>query len=582
MKTKISLGIILVLLSHICPQTLHNTKRSFSFVVLGDRTGGAVQEIFEQFIVKIKELNPDFIISVGDLIEGYTKSEATINQEWDSIFMNLKELKEKFYFTPGNHDIWDSLSYEIYLKRTGLKKSYYNFSFHRAHFIVLDNSRVEEPNNYDPDQIRWLTQVLKSYKKKDLIFCFMHRPFWKDGYLNQTPDTLHKLFVKFGVDYVFSGHDHFYTYLLWDGVRYFQVGPSGSRFKKYRKEEFGAFQNIVRVTVKDSDVKVEVLTADGRELPYDYIILNDINELDKIEKSVKISPFSFKSQESLSVLVNNISSAFVMADFSWENHNPFFKIEPSIGIISLNESLTEVKFYCKLLSESLYPLPKFILNYPYHGHQKSYKVERLLPVKLTHQAIKLVSPISIDGKLDETVYKKYQPIKIFGSSDGSKSQTDNWRVWLMYDKENFYLSCQMDEKELQKISAQITERDEKVYNDDHINFILQPEVGSDTYYQFFINSKGTVLDRRCIMLNSDSKKDAQWNAQILAQGQINNSGWSLEVKLLLKDLEIKEMPLKEWGFNLVRFQKSKNLVSIYSVPFEHNPQTFAILKFSKE
>ncbi|MDW7988425.1 MAG: metallophosphoesterase, partial [candidate division WOR-3 bacterium] len=167
---------------------------SFSFVVLGDRTGGADHVVFEQVVKQIKLINPDFIINIGDLIEGYTSDTQKINQEWDLIFSTLGKLKEKFYFTPGNHDIWDQISSQIYLNRTGYKKPYYAFSAHKCHFVIIDNSQEEKIYEFDSVQLKWLNSTLAKYKRNDIVFCFMHKSFWKDTYINNKPDTLHKLF----------------------------------------------------------------------------------------------------------------------------------------------------------------------------------------------------------------------------------------------------------------------------------------------------------------------------------------------------------------------------------------------------
>lgn len=43
------------------------------FAVIGDLTGGKRAGIFDAAVVALEQLNPDFILSVGDLIEGGTE-----------------------------------------------------------------------------------------------------------------------------------------------------------------------------------------------------------------------------------------------------------------------------------------------------------------------------------------------------------------------------------------------------------------------------------------------------------------------------------------------------------------------------
>ncbi|MBS4015556.1 MAG: metallophosphoesterase [Candidatus Latescibacteria bacterium] len=554
--------------------------QDFTFIVLGDRTGGAEQEIFEQVIASARALNPDFIINVGDLIEGYSQIEETIRNQWDSIFINIGDLKEKFLFTPGNHDIWDSLSKAIYLEQTDYPNTYYNFSLGKNHFVVLDNSLQEKVGAPDSLELAWLQSTLSKYKKADNIICFMHRSFWKQAYTNNAPDTFHKLFVKYGVDYVFSGHDHFYCQQIWDGITYTQVGPSGSRLKVYFKEELGAFQHFVKVNVKNNKVQVKLLRADGTEMPADYVTLDNINEIKSIENAVEITRLEIGTSDSISVIVNNISEIPIATNLAWHSDNDLFKIYPSEESIFIESNRSEsYPFHAVVDNDNIYPLPRMSFDYPYAGGAKKYNLERMIPIKLTAACYQLNKPLKIDGKLDEKIYKTIKPLSVFGSSDGNVTKTDPWQVWFLYDNTNLYITAEMIDYAPNQIMTTITKRDERVYSDDHINIVLQSIPESDMYYQFFINALGVVMDRSCKMQGKDSKRDTKWDSNIITHAIINSSGWTVEIAMPLQDFP--GFNAEVWGFNLVRFQSGKNTVSTYSVPFEHNPKTFAKLRFTK-
>ncbi|HEX3313323.1 MAG TPA: hypothetical protein VHR72_00475, partial [Gemmataceae bacterium] len=45
-------------------------KSEFSFAVVSDRTGGHRANVFSQAIEKLNLMQPQFVVSVGDLIEG--------------------------------------------------------------------------------------------------------------------------------------------------------------------------------------------------------------------------------------------------------------------------------------------------------------------------------------------------------------------------------------------------------------------------------------------------------------------------------------------------------------------------------
>src|SRR6267143_252284 len=79
---------------------------TFRFSILGDRTGGANQKAYEQAWREIDRLHPDFIVNVGDTIEG--GDDATAGAEWQALHELWKNYKYQQFFTPGNHDIWSS------------------------------------------------------------------------------------------------------------------------------------------------------------------------------------------------------------------------------------------------------------------------------------------------------------------------------------------------------------------------------------------------------------------------------------------------------------------------------------------
>ena len=60
----------------------NNDPDRFQFVVVSDRTGGVRPGVFEEATRKINLLQPEFVMSVGDLIMGNTTNRAQIEAEW--------------------------------------------------------------------------------------------------------------------------------------------------------------------------------------------------------------------------------------------------------------------------------------------------------------------------------------------------------------------------------------------------------------------------------------------------------------------------------------------------------------------
>ena len=127
-----------------------NDPEEFQFVIIGDRTGGAnVAHTFELAIGQLNLLLPEFVINVGDLIEGYSDDKAELNAEWDEVDVMLNKLDMPFFRTPGNHDIANDVAKEVWLERHGATR--YDFVYNDTLFMVLDS---EDPPRTPPEGIK--------------------------------------------------------------------------------------------------------------------------------------------------------------------------------------------------------------------------------------------------------------------------------------------------------------------------------------------------------------------------------------------------------------------------------------------
>src|ERR1700712_2328657 len=80
---------------------LNNQPKNFQFAIVTDRTGGHRELVFEKAVRKLNLLQPEFVISVGDLIEGYTDKPERMAQEWQQFTGFVKDLKMPFFYVPG-------------------------------------------------------------------------------------------------------------------------------------------------------------------------------------------------------------------------------------------------------------------------------------------------------------------------------------------------------------------------------------------------------------------------------------------------------------------------------------------------
>lgn len=255
--------VILVFGGVIVSRAVTEPKNDFRFSILGDRTGGAQPEIYGRIWREVDLLHPDFVINVGDTIQG--GRDADLTQQWNE----LRPLFQRYshyplYFTPGNHDVFNDTSQALYEKESK-RPTFYSFDYQEAHFTVLDNSRT---NGLTDAQMAFLAKDLEANKDKRPKFVFFHRPYWIAPLkLGSGEFPLHQLAKKYGVEHIISGHGHVFVRIVRDGIAYMEVGSSGGNMTKALEQgqgfKEGRFYHHVWVRVKGSKAMMSVKELDG-------------------------------------------------------------------------------------------------------------------------------------------------------------------------------------------------------------------------------------------------------------------------------------------------------------------------------
>jgi hypothetical protein len=276
-----------------------NDPENFQFAIIGDRTGGAnAQRTFALAMEQLNLLQPEFVINVGDMIEGYSGDKAELNAEWDEVDAMLNKLDMPFVRVPGNHDIANDVAQQVWLERHGA--TYYYFVYNNVLFIVLDSEnppreapegikeklglynrlQTEDPAKaqamlaefmsdeavvaalgksveFNDKQVAFVENALSQHPDVRWTFLLLHEPAWENP--SESFKAIQQLVMDRGHTF-FGGHLHYYDYDEIDGHEHITMGPAGASF---HHEGPGNVDHIMWVTMTDNGPQIGNIALKG-------------------------------------------------------------------------------------------------------------------------------------------------------------------------------------------------------------------------------------------------------------------------------------------------------------------------------
>ena len=241
-------------------------SKSVRFAVIGDSgTGDAPQfDVARQMEVYRQVVGYDFVIMLGDNIYG-GHSPQDFARKFEAPYKPLLDAGVKFYASLGNHDNPDERLYKPF--NMGGER-YYTFKKQDVTFFVLDSTYM------DPVQLAWVEKELRNSNSPWKI-CYFHHPLYSNGKFHGSDldlrTRLAPLFQKYGVNVVFSGHDHVYErFKPQNGIYYFVLGSSGQlRVHNLRQSTetqvgFDTDQEFMIVEIKDDKLYLQTISRVGK------------------------------------------------------------------------------------------------------------------------------------------------------------------------------------------------------------------------------------------------------------------------------------------------------------------------------
>ncbi len=175
--------------------------------------------------------------------------------------------------------------------------------------------------------------------------------------------------------------------------------------------------------------------------------------------------------------------------------------------------------------------------------------------KATVRAVRLATPLQIDGRLDEVLYDTVPPISDFLQVEPRPGEpaTDRTDVWVTFDETTVFVSirCWQDPD---RIAANDMRRD-SYSQDDYFDIALDTFHDGRNAAVFTVYASGGRFDAQ---ITDESQMNMDWNpVWDLRTGRFEG-GWTAEAAIPFRSLRYRPGRAQIWGVNFQRYTQWKN------------------------
>ncbi len=442
----------------VSSKPFNNADQTFRFAIVSDRTGGMRGGVFKEAIGKLNILQPEFVLSVGDLIDGYTEDSDVWNTQWDEFDTMINALQMPFYYVPGNHDTSNELLTNVWRERHG--RDFYHFKYKNVLFLALNTDQIKN-GGIGTDQIQYFQNVLAENKDVSWTLIFMHRPLWSYGDTQGYGEIEKALGLR---NYtVFSGHHHFYQFKMHNGMEHFTLATTGGG-SYMRNPDVGEFDHITWVTMKEKGPVTAHLELSGI-YDKDVVPEEDYEDIQKLRQGnwLEIEPV---------VTETDMVSGFPLALTLKNTSDREFLIQ---GVLADQE---DIQFQPKSISELISPQSEKEIMIQVFSKKELFSIAELnnQPLSITldagfsrerrsdialpttkkvrvdwkHSFTKTETPISIDGDFSDWENTDWIEVDLpqyfYEDWDWKGEEDGTFKFALTSDEKNIYVGVQFKDQ----------------------------------------------------------------------------------------------------------------------------------------
>jgi 3',5'-cyclic AMP phosphodiesterase CpdA len=261
------------------------SNQDFSFVFMTDihlQYERNAIEGFNKAIDSVNKLNPDFVLTGGDMINDALKAKHSKADSLYSLYLKLlKRFQMPVYNTIGNHELYglykesgaDPLhsDYNTGMYKRYIGKTYYSFDHKGWHFIILKSIVEDTDSTYlgyiDDEQIEWLKNDLEKIDKEIPVIVSTHIPFVTsynqfrkgsmapndEGLVVANSRDILLMLYPYNLKLVLQGHLHIIEEInMQNRIRFLVGGAVCARWWKGLNQ--GMEEGFMKIDIRDGEV----------------------------------------------------------------------------------------------------------------------------------------------------------------------------------------------------------------------------------------------------------------------------------------------------------------------------------------
>jgi hypothetical protein len=171
-------------------------------------------------------------------------------------------------------------------------------------------------------------------------------------------------------------------------------------------------------------------------------------------------------------------------------------------------------------------------------------------------AFRLNENIKIDGKLSEVAWLSNNGVSAFIQRDPLEGAKPTFPtiVYILYDDQAIYVGARMYDSAPDSIISRLSRRDANL-DSDAFGVFIDPYLDRRSGYYFGLTAAGTFIDG--VLLNDDWD-DSSWDGVWEGEVNIDDNGWTAELRIPYSQLRFQQKNKYEWGINFRRDIKRRN------------------------